>query len=455
MNRISACVAMCAVVAFSSGSAVAMDGRHVTNRDTTAMVITTIRNSAVSGTPTTIACNMHNPDFSFDGTKVACWKKNGGKWYLSVMDYSSKTFTDLLDLSTWAGAAPGASGDIRWPYGSWIYFRKPSTMQIWRINYADPAQKEMVRDYASFAPGWEMYNFGLDADANVGLVAYGIQGPWRSHQYVHHFPPTASGPGAAPNFMFDLPNCNPAVSPSGNLVEHFFNGNHRDIIIYRWNAASNTYVNLRNVGRCENNPPLEDNSTCLNSTLNMEPWSGAQDWILELAEVDWAVNSDRWISVGGILPGTTSGINGGCNAIIVSWKDKKCVNLTHNSLGTVSRRGSLFVEGGPANCIQDTNGTWRDLNGNITDVNVSHQSLNRIQSAIARTVIEGRDLNIAVSARSTYTISLLDARGRRIGSAAGMGTNEHALNLKDLKSGVYFVKIQAGRSTETASVVMQ
>ena len=452
MKKISAYIAMTALVVSFSGSAMAMNGRHVTVKGAN-LLLTTIQNNAVAGSPQTISCQASGPEFSFDGTKIAFWRNNGGKWYISVMDASTKAITDLLDVSTWAGAGPGNGADLRWPAGSWIYFKKPSTAAIWRINSADPTQKNLVTDYgSSLGAGWDIYGFSLTPDVRKALVSFGAQYPWRSHQYIHNFPPTASGPGAAPNFMFDLPNCNPALSPSSKWAERFWDGEHMEMIIYKWNTTQNTYVEENGVGNCTN--PNSPPTICISTAVNMESWSGAADWVEFFEGPNWAVNSDRWMTVAGLLPGTAWEASEGSNSILLSWKDKKSINVTQNSMGTSCLGGSLFVGGGPANYIQDIDGVWRDLQGNVTAAGEPLNPSARLQPASARVLVEGRNLRIAVSDRAAHAISVLDARGRSVSFMTGIGVNEYVLGPKALKAGLYFVKVRAGGNTETASVVM-
>jgi len=452
MKKTAACITMIVLVAFSSGTSMAMNGRHVTVKGAN-LLLTTIQNSAVAGSQS-IACTASSPQFSFDGTKIACWRNNGGKWYISVMDASTKAITDILDVSTWAGAGPGNGADIRWPSGSWIYFRKPSTLEIWRLNTADPTQKNLVASYSGVLDSnWDIYVFGLTPDTHTAMISFAAQFPYRSHQYIHHFPPTATGPGAAPNFIFELPNCNPALSPSSNWAERFWNGMHEEMIIYKWNAAQNTYVEENGVGHClnPNSPP----TICISTTRDVETWSGTNDWTAQFDGPDWAVNSDRWMTVAMGLPGTDFAIANGCNAVVLSWKDKAVVKVTNNPMGTVSHGGSLFIDGGPANCIQDIDGVWRNLQGNVTAVSDPVSSSARLQSASARMLVEGKNLRIAMSAKGAYTISVLDARGRTVGSRAGSGSGEYRFGSKAIDAGLYFVKVRAGGNTETASVVIQ
>jgi len=77
-----------------------------------------------------------------------------------------------------------------------------------------------------------------------------------------------------------------------------------------------------------------------------------------LESPDWAVNFDQWIVMKiGVLEAGAN-LDQGSNAVAFSWKDKKCIKFTNNGTGAAASTGSLFVEGGSANSLQDINNQW-------------------------------------------------------------------------------------------------
>jgi hypothetical protein len=451
MKKISAFIAMSALVAFSSMNAMAMNGMHAcvlgTNHNPgDTLILSTIQNNAVSGSPTIIKGSFEGPPcFSFDGTKLACYRQTGSTWYVSVMDVATKVWTDLASCS--ATPSTDMAGHIRWPCGSRIYYLKPGTKQIWRTNSGNPTQTEQVADYSTTFPNnmWGPSKWDLTADTHRALIeSWGSAG---SARVIHNFPPVGSA-RVAPSFIFDLPNCNTALSPSGTYAERLWDGMHDDMIIYKYNATLNTYEYLPGVGNCGN--PNSPGTICVGTSKNLEIWSGQPCEQSERPE--WAVNSDRWICAA-VSPGGYGYVENFCNSMVFSFKDKVAFRVTNNPTGRATWAGSLFIEGGPANSYQALDGTWVGVSP--TSAERPAQSLTGIQSRIARITIEGRDLRVAVNSHDAYRISVLDARGRTVGSIAGNGVKEYDFGTKALKAGLYFVKVRTGGRTETASVVMQ
>ena len=342
------------LVVFFSTDAVALNGKHVTLVNGK-MLLSIIQNNAVTGSQTMGDDQIQAPQFSFDGTKIACWRNNGGKWYLSVMNVANNTFTNLMDISQWTSAAPKvAMGSIRWPAGDWIYFVRPDTAglrcgEVWRVNSADPSKKELLVDYVkpTGSVPRAMYNFALTPDVRLAMAGLGTtSGMWMSWQPVHRFPPTGDDPLGQDNFLLELPNCNPCLAPTGAYAGRFLNGNHQSMYLYQWNNSNQTYVDatgFRSANGCDGH--------CI-SNVDIEGWSGQADWANTFEGPDWSVNSDRWLTMGISTPNNETI----WTSVVFSWADRKAIRMT-SSTTTSSPGGCLYVEGA-ANNVQRIDGTW-------------------------------------------------------------------------------------------------
>jgi len=453
LNNRATLVLFCALVLGSFQQSSALNAKHVTYVTPANKVVL----STISGTTiihdTLTNIQIECPQFSFDGKKFACWKIQSGKWYLSVMDLASRTFADLIDCAAWGAVPTAVRGveSITWPAGDWIYIEKPSyTGEIWKINVLDPSQKVKICGYNQLKSGYRLFYFYVTPDVRLGLATLGtISGSWNSYQPIHTFPP-AGDPTQAPNFIFNLPNCNPALSPSGAWAERFWNGMHQQMVIYQWNTTAKTY-DVANVGVC-NSP---NTSGCIETTGDLEAWSGRSGWICVLEGPAWAVNSDRWMTVRTSLPSSCDGFETGSNAIAFSWKDKQTLDITGHVAGKAALTGgSLFVEGGPANCYQDVNGNWFD-NKTHAQVVVAAGSADPAPRVSAHTRILNANgvLHIAANTSGAHTVSILDVFGRCVRTLRGTGLCEYAIAAKSLGAGVCFVKVQAGRTAEITRIV--
>jgi hypothetical protein len=359
MKRSPAILTTFSIAALLLTSASAMNGKYVTITGGN-MALYTIQSSAVSGNQTLSSDQIISPCFSFDGTKIACWRNSGGKWYLSIMNVGSRTFINLLDISSWTATTPKAPmGGIRWPAGDWIYFIRPDgttevSGEVWRINSADPSKKEMILDYVKPTDPnpKRMFNFYLSPDVRLAMIGVArTSGQWTSYQPIHYFPPTDDDPFCREAMVFDLPNCNPCVAPTGSFSGRFKDGMHEAITLYQWNESAKTYSLMTTLPE----------SGCNIRNIDLEAWSGASDWAGTFEAPDWAVNSDQWIVMEVGLLESGGDLGKGCNSVAFSWKDQKCIKITNNGAGAKASTGSLFVEGGAANSWQDINNNWTSI----------------------------------------------------------------------------------------------
>jgi hypothetical protein len=331
-----------ALLAFLSLGAAAMDGKHVVTVGGK-MQLSTIQRNSVSSSQTINDFTVASPEFNFDGTKVVCWKNSGSKWYLSVMDVSSRTFSDLVDITATWNVVPGGER-IHWPAGEWIYLERPSlTGEIWRVNSLNASQMANLFDYTN--TDQRLYSFFLTADAKKGLID--INGfawdPQKSGMYIHNFPPANGDASRAPALIFQLPNCNGALSPSASFSGRFLDGDHQDMVVYQWSASKQTYEQI----------PVGSREGSINSMNDIELWSGTYGWAGKIDGPRWAVNSDRWLT---IHADNEMLANGTGNSVAFSWVEKASIVFTNNVTSTSG--GSIFVGGGPAGCCQNIDGKW-------------------------------------------------------------------------------------------------
>lgn len=423
-------------------------GAHASYR----IVLSTIRGTTITA-DTLDTLQIENPQFNFSGTKFACWRRVAGTWRLSVMDLATRKFTDLIDCAAW-GAAPAATSDmegINWPAGDWIYFEKPSfTGEVWKINSADTSKKQYVAGYNNWVSGKRLMNLYITPDVRIASVCLGTTGfeGWSSIMPIHHFPPTGD-PTKAPDLIFDLPNCNPALSPSGEWAERFWNGMHEQMVVYQWNPATKTY-DIANVGVC-NSP---NTTGCIQTSGDMEVWSGKTDWICIFEGPAWSINSDRWMTVRTSLPSNCNDFNQGSNAIIFSWKDKLALDITHHSAPRIALSGGcLFVEGGGPNTYQDVNGVWRDIFSKqaAPAKNPASSDSRRIRPV----QMGGGICHIAINRPGHHTVSIADACGRICYARNGSGVTEYAADLNTVRPGIYVVTVGGGTPPTATRIVRQ
>jgi len=452
------------LIAMVAQSAVALEAKHIVGVSPPYRVVL----STISGTTVTAdtldTTHIENPQFNFDGTKFACWRNKGGKWCLSVYTLATRSFADLIDCAAWGASPTLVRGveQICWPAGDWIYAEKPSySAQIYKINCTDPTQRQLVVDYGKFQAGYRLYYFYCTPDVKLAGITLGTSstGGWNAWQPIHHFPPTGD-PRNPPDLIFELQNCNPALSPSGMWAERFVDGMHQGEIIYYWNAAQNTYA-YANMQGCDNNTYTHctDPRYCgcaeINISQHFEPWSGKTGWMCTLEGPQWAVNSDRWMSIRSSMPTNCDNYSAGSNACVYSWTDKVFLNITNHPNGkTALSGGSLFVKGGPANSLQDVNGSWLNYQTKLP-VSVKHQTTSSLfdQSATAKIKTVDNAVRIAINQPGDHAVSLLDARGIVLSCTRGTGIGEYSVPEKMLGSGIFFVKIAAGGRDETVRMV--
>jgi hypothetical protein len=316
-------------------------------------------------------------------------------------------------------------------------------------------------DYGKFEAGYRLYYFYCTPDVKLAAITLGTSstGGWNAWQPIHHFPPTGD-PRNPPDFIFELQNCNPALSPSGKWSERFVNGMHQGEIIYKWDAAQNTYV-YANMQGCDDNTYTHctDPRYCGCAEINIsgyfEPWSGKTGWMCTLEGPQWAVNSDRWMTIRSSMPTNCDNYSAGSNAVVYSWTDKLTFNITNHPNGkTALSGGSLFVQGGPANCFQDVNGSWLNYQTK-QPVSVKHPKTLSLFGLSAAAKIREADnvVRIAINQPGDLAVSLLDARGIVLSCTRRTGIGEYSVPEKMLGSGIFFVKISAGGRDETVRMV--
>lgn len=182
----------------------------------------TIESDTVAGERVIHEGGARWPRISPDGTRVAFFRTDGDRRYLSVMSVDGGPVTDLFSTDKNGG------GILEWPIGSTIYFTTTGDRNddegktLYRIDVENPAGPEPVVSIDHV-----YWSGGMSADGTRGFFTY-----YRPGLYTMRF----DGAVVDTNRLCEH-NCGSTISPSGEYLAHFFDGSHYDFVLRRWPAT--------------------------------------------------------------------------------------------------------------------------------------------------------------------------------------------------------------------------
>jgi hypothetical protein len=312
-----------AAVAVLAGASLGVDGIAISHRATSKypqprfapLMRYAIHDDTVAGERVIHEGGARWPRFSPDGERVAFFRQDGDRRYLSVMSIDGGQATDLHAIDNNGG------GILEWPVGPWIYFTTTSDRNdeegktLYRIDSQNPGAPEPVVtiDYV-------YWSGGMSADGARGFFTY-----YRPGLYTMRF----DGASAEASRLCEH-NCGSTISPSGAYLAHFFDGSHYDFVLRQW-------------------PETGDPSECLPGEAqlieyvrgdSLNRWGAATsrfsytcDWTNAPSVTiggggkmnRWSRNSDKWLSVSRGWP--CGGRFDRCNSnqVLVNWVDRKAI----------------------------------------------------------------------------------------------------------------------------------
>jgi hypothetical protein len=421
--------------------------------------------TSIVKTDTILRGRLYYPTWSFDGKRVAYYKRGAGVCIADADGKNERTVAMMHDMLAfgydvdlfWALAWPGVDG------GKYLYYHKTCnggesecyyscSGEIWKVNVDDTAQKTFVCDFTKSNKQIAGDNglpylarFQMSADAKYAAIHAGGGPSLNVWGYANGcipftFPPKTNPGTTQINPSLTQPSCednnclgyqgacNAALSTSGAIFYHF-GGAHVCLYAHYWNHTTNSLSGTYTVGTGPANSL--DMGSDIEGWLSTGPansMDGALNWPRGTS------NSDRVVTVLTPWIYTSSYAQMGCNMVVADWKDKKAAMVTycpkpelagpnHNWGWAVegtrwwfAEPGDFWVSGGPAGCYQAIDGSWVNVTTGVATPIGKPGSIARVNTQSA---LRG-------------AVAVFDLRGARVGSRANGMTN-HAPN----STGVY------------------
>ncbi len=371
------------------------------------------------------------PVLNMHGNRIAFWRWDGRlhndsivdmdkNRYLSVMDANGDNVKDLATFSLPDGAGYREFDKINlidWPHGDWIYYQKPMTYEIWKVDCNDPSSNTHVYTYEhpDFKRFWRWDLSG--AGDRATLTANWTFG---YSNIIQPFPPEhppLPNTDKAPGGKYASPCCcNICVSPGGGYIAYFADVAHDRVFYHEWVT------------------PETDNPRWHRDFIHMDAIAerlGKESLGGGMGMMRFSANSDKWLClwVGGYRhPGKSGG-----NQVLFNWVDSTAIQVTDNSVypknalcNDVSvvyacTHGDFWIDGGEGN-----RGKWEDIDGawhGFAGGKISSAHRARAMTARERAPRLRVDVRVGQSARTG--IYMLDGKriftmqGRRVKSTDG------------------------------------
>lgn len=327
------------------------------------------------------------PVLNMNGTRIAFWRwegrlENGSvvdmdkNRYLSVMDIEGNNVRDLVTFSLPENVDQREFDKMNlfdWPHGEWIYYQKPMTYEIWKVNCNDPSSNTHVYTYEhpDFKKFWR-WDLSAAAD-RATLTANWTFGYSNIYQPFPPLHPPLPNTDKAPDGRYASPCCcNICVSPGGGHLAYFADVAHDRVFYHEWVS------------------PETDKARWHRDFIHLNTiaqWVGKETLGGGMGMMRFAANSDKWLClwVGGYRhPGKSGG-----NQVLLNWIDRTAIQITDNavypknalcndvSIVHACTQGDFWVDGGEENRgkYEDIDGLWHSLPGGESQV---------AQSALAR-----------------------------------------------------------------------
>jgi len=416
---------------------------------------------------------------NYDGSKWTLVAGTAGsQCYLSVVGIDGSNLTNLIPVNAPCQSVSGNSdsydGDavLDWPAvdgGSWIYYEKPTkSREIWRINADNPSQNQLITTYNSgaFLRRWDL---SLAANWSGSQSRGGTVG-WSG---ASKFPLVNNNYNQSGSV--GLVGCNPAVAASGNILAHYYGGNHTALCIEAWNHTTGKVpaYSKNNSLWAYNLHTVEDIQKWNNEKLFVDGYGGAD-------LIRFSVNSDKWVMR--MLGWCWQGNDGcGSNCVAVNWKDKQAINLSKNpppsnpcgqpvavvgnGHSKCADAGDLWIDFGAGN-----NDKWEDQYGvlrtyaqanivlpappgcdNPADCPGSTAAGNP-SAAAARPAMIIRNGEVDLRADARYSLRIADAHGRIVRASTIRGPARIRLDVPE--SGLYVVQVSANGATGSERLML-
>ncbi len=330
----------------------------------------------------------HMPCISQDGKKVAffrdgqgfdnCQITGGGGDYVSIMDIDGSNIENLVQISSdnvFDNNSPDRLMD--WPAGDWIYYQKPKSAEVWRVNI-NTKENEKVATYPS---GFWRWNLSADGSHAIARA---------DGNYASAFPSL--------NNRCDISagGCNHCLSASGRFISGYgrihtgtktvawpYKGEYRYDNTYEGRTMSksghnsfdfaewkwDTQTSYR-FGDQRNDRVVFRHISYMLGTRWLKEQIGREnigDWC---EFIRWAANSDKWV-----LQRIYESREGISNQVLYNWVDREAILTSRNGSGAkygdeacytyCNTAGDFWVqppkEEYAGTRIEECDGSWMEL----------------------------------------------------------------------------------------------